>query len=198
MRDRRLAMAGFCGMLVLAGVARAQPVAVPPQLAACQTCHAEAAGNASAMAPRLNGQPAEYLAARMRSFRDPTRQSAHATYFMFDVNAGLPDAQVMALAQYFSAQPAPAGAGKGPLAQRGQQLYQMGVGQDVAPCQTCHGAQGEGARQVPRLAGQRGAYLRQQMENFSFATRVHDTMNPHARSLTHEEIMALVAYLAND
>ena len=100
MRDRCLAMAGFCGMLVLAGVARAQPVAVPPQLAACQTCHSEAAGNASTMAPRLNGQSAEYLAARMRSFRDPTRQSPHATYFMFDVNAKLSDAQVMALAQH--------------------------------------------------------------------------------------------------
>ena len=148
--------------------------------------------------PRLNGQQYQYLGNRLRSFSDPTRQSAHATYSMWSVNSRLSDAAVAALAQYFSAQPPPALAPMGKLAEQGRKLYENGDGPQLPACQNCHGAGAEGKGIIPRLAGQHAQYLRQQMESFLLRTRVNETMNPHSRMLTHEQILALVAYLAKD
>jgi len=36
------------------------------------------------------------------------------------------------------------------------------------------------------------------MESFSLQTRVYETMNPHIHMPTHDQIMALTAYLAKD
>jgi cytochrome c553 len=183
-------------VLLAATVATAGPVFgasvdVPSAAAKCEACHD---GGDAAM-PRLEGQPARYLATRIRSFSDLTRQNPHA-YFMFDVNAGLPDATVVALARYISAQPAVEPVDNGPLAAKGERLYRSGDGAGIAACQGCHGPGAEGGGTVPRLAGQRAAYLRKQLQDFSMITRVHDTMNAHARNMTEDQINALVAFLS--
>jgi len=164
---------------------------IPAAAAKCEACH----DNGTASMPRLDGQPAPYLASRIRSFSDLTRQSPHA-YFMFDVNAGLSDAAVVALAKYISARAPASPAGNGPLSAKGEHLYRFGAGADIGACQGCHGANAEGGGKVPRLAGQRGAYLREQLEDFSMFMRVHETMNMHARKMTEDQINALVAFLS--
>ena len=161
--------------------------------AKCEACH----NSGNPAMPRLEAQPAPYLAARIRSFADLTRQSPHA-FFMFDVNAGLSDATVVALAKYFAAQPGVAPANVGVLAAKGERLYRSGDGAGIAACQGCHGPNAEGGGTVPRLAGQRAAYLRAQLEDFSMMTRVHETMNAHSRSLTVNQIDALVAFVSRD
>lgn len=185
------------GLLVAFAVAErpasAATIDVPAAAAKCEACHDS--GNAAM--PRLEGQPAPYLAARVRSFADLTRQSPHA-YFMFDINASLSDAVVVALAKYIAAQPAVGAAGKGPLAAKGEHIYRFGEGADIGACQGCHGANAEGGGTVPRLAGQRAAYLREQLDDFSMFTRVHDAMNMHTRRMTEDQINALVAFLARD
>ncbi|HWU54034.1 MAG TPA: c-type cytochrome [Rhizomicrobium sp.] len=192
----------LAGMLFWAAAitpALAQPASPAlPELSKCQGCHGQNGDSSSADVPRLNGQQAQYLANRVRSFGDLTRQTAHATYAMSDVNSQLSDAAVVALAKYFSAQPPTAPAPKGMLAEQGRQLYEHGDGSNVPACQTCHGAGADGKGAVPRLAGQHGAYLRRQMESFSLMTRVNDTMNFHSRALSHDQILALTAYLAKD
>lgn len=178
----------------MAGIpASAAALDVPAAAAKCEACH----DSGKAAMPRLQGQPAPYLAARIRSFADLTRQSPHA-YFMFDVNAGLSDAALVALAKYIAAQPAVEPAGKGPLATKGEHLYRFGEGADIGACQGCHGAHAEGGGTVPRLAGQRAAYLREQLDDFSMFTRVHETMNMHARRMGADQINALVAFLSRD
>ena len=176
-----------------ANPASGAPLDVPAAAAKCQACH----NSGNAAMPRLEGQPAPYLATRIRSFADLTRQSPHA-YFMFDVNASLSDTTLVALAKYLAAQPTVESAGGGALAEEGERLYRSGNGAGISGCQACHGARGEGAGEVPRLAGQRAAYLREQLEDFSMITRVHDTMNPHARNMTEDQINALVAFLSRD
>ena len=183
------------GLVMAAGwVLAAEP---PSQLAKCQACHGNDGDSSSSEMPRLNGQPWPYLANRVRSFRDPTRQTPHATYFMMDVNSSVNDATLVGLAKYFAAQPPTVAVPKGALADKGRELYQTADGAMPA-CQSCHGGTGEGHDSIPRLNGQHAIYLRKQLEHFSMLTRVNETMNPHIRNLTPEQIAALVAFLAKD
>jgi cytochrome c553 len=185
----------LCGLLGLMASAAAQ--SVPPALVSkCQGCHA-GAQSTKAGAPRLNGQNAAYLAARIRSFRDPTVQSPHASFFMMDVNSSLSDAQVQAMARYFADQPATDAAPAGAAAAKGDRLYHQG-GDGVAACGGCHGAKGEGSATAPRIAGQRSVYLRAQLEDFNMLTRVHAGMNRQSRMMSADQIGSLVAYLAKD
>ena len=170
----------------------------PAEIAKCQACHGRDGNSSAGEVPRLNGQSWTYIANRVRSFRDVTRQTAHATQFMFDVNSGVNDVVLLDLAHYFASQPPTVAAPAGALAEKGRQLYRNGDGKAVPACQACHGATGEGQGANPRLNGQHAAYLRRQMESFSLLTRVHEAMNPRAREMTAEEISALVAYLARD
>ena len=185
--------AGLATACVATNPASAATLDVPAAAAKCEACHDS--GNAAM--PRLQGQPAPYLAARVRSFADLTRQSPHA-YFMFDINAGLSDAALVAMAKYIAAEPVVESAGKGSLAAKGEHLYRAGKGGDIGACQGCHGAHAEGGGTVPRLAGQRAAYLREQLEDFSMFTRVHERMNMHSRRMTGDQINALVAFLSRD
>jgi cytochrome c553 len=168
------------------------------ELSKCESCHGKGGDSATLDVPRLNGQLPQYLANRIRSFADLTRQNFHAIQFMWNVNSSLSDAKVVALAWFFSAQPPTAAAPAGKFAEQGRKLYEIGDGVQLPACRSCHGPQGEGKGEVPRLAGQHSQYLRLQMESFSLRARVNETMNPHMRTLNHDQIMALVAYLAKD
>ena len=188
----------FLMMVAMAAVAvglpaSGAPVDIPATAAKCDACH----NSGNAEMPRLDGQNAPYLATRIRSFADLTRQNPHA-YFMFDINQSLSDATVVGVAKYLAALPATEPAGGGKHAGRGEKLYRSGDGAAVPACQGCHGAHGEGGGEVPRIAGQRGAYLRAQLEDFSMFTRVHEGMNMNARRMTEDQINDLVAFLSRD
>jgi len=175
-------------------LAAAEPL---PDIAKCQACHGKDGNSPSREMPRLNGQPWPYLANRVRSFRDPTRQTPHATYFMMDVNSSVSDKSLEALARYFAAQTPTVAIPVGALAEQGRKLYQAANG-NLPSCQSCHGAMGAGHDSIPRLNGQHAVYLRKQLENFSMLTRVSETMNPHIRNMTPEQIATLVAFLARN
>jgi cytochrome c553 len=170
----------------------------PPGFAKCQGCHGKDGNSTLPDVPRLNGQDARYLARRIRSFADPTRQSFHAIHSMWGVNSGLSDAAVAALSDYFSRQLPTPSAPAGTLAEQGRKLYAEGDGFKMPSCQGCHGRNGEGGGAVPRLAGQHSQYLRLQLQSFSLRTRVSETMNPHTRTLDESQIVALLAFLAKN
>lgn len=186
----------WCGLIGLMAAAAAQPMPAA-LISKCRGCH-DSSQSAKMGAPRLNGQNADYLAARLRSFRDPTVQSPHATFFMMDINSGLSDKDVRALARYFADQPATDAAPSGKAAAEGDKLYHHG-GDGVAACQACHGANGEGgAAAAPRIAGQHSSYLRAQLEDFNMLTRFHVGMSRQTRMMNADQIAALTAYLAKD
>ena len=68
----------------------------------------------------------------------------------------------------------------------------------MPPCQTCHGAHGEGNSIIPRIAGQHGDYLKKQLEAFRSTLRESDVMHANTKDMTDTEIEAVVSYLAND
>jgi cytochrome c553 len=193
MSATQIATMALAALLAGTALGVAAPSTLTDTIKECEVCH----DSYNEAVPRLEGQSVPYLVARIRSFADLTRQSPHA-YVMFDVNSGLPDATILAVAKYFSAKAPTEAAVGGALAGMGELLYRNGVGPNIRACQGCHGARAEGDKAVPRLAGQHAVYLRAQLQDFSMRTRVHDTMNAHIRDLNEEQIDALVAYLAKN
>jgi cytochrome c553 len=74
-------------------------------------------------------------------------------------------------------------------------------GKDInGPCAACHGELGQGGKrgEYPRLAGQKPAFLEQQLRNFRSRTRLNIPMLPYTqeRELSDEDIRQVAAYLA--
>jgi cytochrome c553 len=68
-------------------------------------------------------------------------------------------------------------------------------------CAACHGDFGQGGKkgEYPRIAGQRAAYIENQLKNFRSRTRVNIPMFPYTqeRELPDEDIREIAAYLAS-
>jgi len=66
----------------------------------------------------------------------------------------------------------------------------------VAPCASCHGAQGEGqaAAGFPRLAGQPALYLQRQLQAYAEGYRTNPVMQPIAKAMTPEQRAAAAAH----
>ena len=82
----------------------------------------------------------------------------------------------------------------------GKVLYEEGNRATGVPaCVGCHLPDGAGSERYPRLAGQRQAYIVQQLTEFKSGTRTNDrahVMRALAGRLTDEEIRAVAEYLA--
>ena len=89
---------------------------------------------------------------------------------------------------------APAASTSEPLPQ-GSTLATQGA-PGVAPCASCHGAQGEGqaAAGFPRLAGQPTPYLQRQLEAYAEGYRVNPIMQPIAKAMTPAQRGAVAAH----
>ena len=91
-----------CAAAVLASLASfaaaAQEPVAPRQANACVPCHGVKGLSQAPDAPNLAGQPAIYLAAQLRAFRDRTRRHE----VMNVMAATLGDADIQALAEWFS------------------------------------------------------------------------------------------------
>lgn len=173
--------------------ARAQRIATQ----VCATCHGPQGQNADLTFPRLAGQNAEYLAKQLAAFQRDRRVSsamAHSTTPL------TPD-EMLALGQFYQRQPT----GRTPatqlqLAARGQYLYHVGnPATGVPACASCHGPQALGQANLPRLAGQSPAYLREQLRQFAQGGRTNDQGQMHAttRAMTDDEMAAVAEYLGS-
>jgi cytochrome c553 len=79
-----------------------------------------------------------------------------------------------------------------------QVLVHQGNGHGAPPCQSCHGADGEGlaAGGFPRLAALDAGYLRRQLDDYAQGTRTHAVMQPIAKALSADERNAVSQYYA--
>jgi cytochrome c553 len=80
---------------------------------------------------------------------------------------------------------------------RGQEIFEAGLPEQGIPaCQDCHGPQGEGIAEFPRLAGQHAPYVVRQWRAFRDGSRTHGgPMETIAKDLTREEIRAIALYV---
>jgi cytochrome c553 len=168
----------------------------------CQNCHGALGQGYHGYypIPRLAGQQTQYLENQLRAYAERRRKND----IMYNVARVLSPEMMAALAAHFQAlNPKPLqDAPKRPVAM-GEQIFQTGVPDaNVAACAACHGPDGTGTGQIPRLAGQLYPYLVKVLTNFSQERGQNpanpDTsaiMKPVAHSLTPPQIEAVAAYV---
>lgn len=192
---------GVCLVATLANAATAadQAAAADRVTKVCQNCHGPNGNSTSATFPRLNGQQADYLTSQLKKFRSHSRDDPHAMAYMWGMAAQLDDNAIAGVASYLAAQKPTAPQTGGTLSAEGEKIYMEGVEADhVPPCAACHGDNGEGNGEFPRLAGQHADYLKKQMEDFRSLVRTNDIMHANTKDMTDREIEAVVSFLANE
>lgn len=174
-------------VLVLSGINLAWADTAPAKAQACVACHGAAGVSSNPEWPNLAGQHAGYLALQLKAFRDGRRENPAMVPFV----AGLSDADITALAKFFSEQkPGVAANGDPALVASGQNLSGY--------CVACHGMNDMTGAPVadewPILAGQQAAYLQKQLGAYKSGARINPLMQAAIAHLGDAEFSALAAY----
>lgn len=183
-----------------AGMARRQ--GLEAKLEYCKTCHGLSGQGYLGYfpMPRLAGQQPEYIEAQLRAFIERRRTNS----IMFNVAHVLSPSMLTALAAHFrNLDPKPfGGAPRGSMA-TGKKIYEEGLPEaNVPACSACHGTDGTGQNEIPRLAGQLYAYTVGQMTGWSrnrgqgSAADTSAIMAQTAHNLTRSQVEAVAAYVS--
>lgn len=197
--------ASWVGALVLAlgSIMSTQAVAQADEARAkriaggsCFLCHGANGESTSEVFPRLAGQNAEYIAKQLKAFKTGQRKSTA----MADMSSRLTDDEMLALGKYYEKMTPPREPSKEPLlAGMGQYIYHNGNKFSGVPsCASCHGANGEGSTNLPRLASQFSGYIHTQLKQFNTRQRndANQVMHVVAEKMTELEMLAVAEYLA--
>jgi cytochrome c553 len=150
--------------------------------------------------PRLAGQQPDYIEAQLRAFIERRRTNP----IMFNVAHVLSPSMLTALATHFKKlDPRPfGGAPRGALSE-GKRIFQEGLPESNVPaCSACHGMEGKGQNEIPRLAGQLYAYTVGQLTGWKkergqgSAVDTSAIMAPTAHNLTRSQVEAVAAYVS--
>jgi cytochrome c553 len=118
---------------------------------------------------------------------------------MWPVAQGLTKGQIAKVAAYFASQKPgmePSGI-KHPGIAKGKAIFTNGIASEQIPaCAECHGANGKGAGIFPQIAGQRYAYIVQQLTYFHNGTRKNQLMNAIVKPITRPQMKEVAAYLS--
>jgi len=140
----------------------------------CRTCHGLDGYARIPIAPHIGGEPAGYLGAQLRAFRDGTR-----THEMMSVVAAqLSDQQIADVSAWYASHVASAALEADPK---------------DAPegCIGCHGVDGIAeVEDTPNLAGETNIYIDTQLKAFRSGKRRHEVMTDIAADMSDAEIRA--------
>jgi len=176
-----------------------QPAAaqdVKQQVATCLACHPASNVPANSANPIIWGQNLGYVYLQLRDFKRGTRAS-QSDVVMHALTQGMTDAQMLAIAQYVSAQPWPKQQGQttpqtDPAFVRGATLAGYGA------CANCHFNNWQGYSANPRLRGQTPAYLTTTINEFRSGARGNSPgMADLLRTYSPDDIKAIVLYLSS-
>ncbi len=163
----------------------------------CSLCHGVKGEAASAVFPRLAGQHWEYIAKQLAEFKSGKRKSES----MQPQAENLSPAEMQALGRYFEAKQVPGRQIRdAELLAVGKYIFLRGNPFSGLPaCASCHGENGHGTPQLPRLAGQHPRYTEDQLQQFNARARTNDNAVMHtvASKLTELEAHAVAAYIAS-
>lgn len=161
----------------------------------CFLCHGTDGDSSSPLYPKLAGQHPTYLLKQLRNYRRGEREGTD----MRKALAGLEDADLEAVAVYYSRQPATRGNSSYPeMRAAGELIFRNGnPDKGLKPCKECHGDEGGGTDKTPRLAGQHALYIETQLSLFEERKRTNDNEKMHdvAKRLTIDEMRAVAEYL---
>jgi cytochrome c553 len=178
--------------------------AVPGKVLAlqvCANCHGVDGNSASPNFPNLSGQTEPYVVEQLTSFRKHSRLDPAGFEYMWGLSRHLTDEQIKDLATYYAGQKVEAPAyrtGSPALRDAGKSVFASGVPEkSIPPCATCHGPEGLGNQQFPRIAGQHADYLVKQLLVFQRTDERPEgaIMKVIAHDLTPANIKAIASYL---
>jgi cytochrome c553 len=163
----------------------------------CSTCHGPRGISTSSEFPILAAQRKGYLAAQIDAFRKQTRAEKDAHDFMWGIAGRLDEKIIDGIAAYYAAQlPAPGRTDDPALVAKGKEFFDKGLPDRAIPaCASCHGANGEGIADFPRLAGQHAKYVAKQLTYIQTLTRAAPVMHGIIKDLTPSEMQAVAAYV---
>ncbi len=158
---------------------------------ACKACHGPDGNSLIQGVPSIAGQPKLFIETQLVLMREEIRPAPQ----MAPLVKGMPDKEIVRLAEHFSKLPAKSvatGPAKSALVKRGQELSKK------LRCGVCHLSDYSGQNQVPRLAGQREEYLEAEMRAYrDNERRGGDTiMAATLYGVSDADISALAHYLA--
>lgn len=182
------ALAGLAGS---AGDARADVAAGQSKAQVCFACHGPQGNSTNPAYPVLAGQTARYLYLQLRDFKEKRRIDPA----MSPMAAPLSREDMQDLADYFAAQkPLPSS-----YKVEAARVDAGGKKADEMLCMTCHLGGFSGQNEIPRVAGQKYAYIVKQLEDFRAKRRTNDAgnMTSVSRNLTDDDIKNLASYITN-
>lgn len=164
----------------------------------CNWCHGSSAQGFS-VAPRLAGQRADYILRELQDFTSHLRDNPYSSKYMWNAVAHLAPETAKGLADYYASLPAKAVKdGDATLVEAGRKIFEQGVPDvNIVNCIVCHGPNGQGVRDIPRLGGQSYRYIKGRLEQWQEG--YHGAAKPMplvARPLTTPEIEAVASYLS--
>lgn len=176
-----------CGLL--AGHARAQTL--NDKIAACAACHGEQGQSENPDIPSIGGQPKLFVMYQLFFYREGRRKNPEMNIIAKDLS----DAELDAVAEYVAKLPPP------PPVNDAADTARLQRGEDIASkrlCGTCHNPDYSGREQMPRVAGQREAYLLRSFKDYQAGARVgtQAAMAEAVRGLTDADLADLAYYLA--
>jgi len=165
----------------------------------CSNCHGVTGNATSPNLPNLAAQIDPYLVAQLTEFKSHGRKDPAGFQYMWGLSRALTEDQIKGLAAYYAAQKPARQPLEGDALQieAGKVIFDNGVPAEGVPaCSSCHGSQGLGAGNFPRLAGQHADYLAKQMAVFrrSDDRPEGSVMKVVAHGLTAQNIQDAAAY----
>jgi len=152
----------------------------------CGYCHGKDGNSVKPDIPNLAGQNTEYLLKQFQLFATGERQS----YVMQQLARSLSDEEKINMTLYFSSQTV--------RPQEGITTSEKGKAKYESLCVACHGADGRGDHELPRLAGQKHAFLIKTLSDFKKgkAARASSPMVNIMKVVSEDEIGPLADYIA--
>ena len=162
----------------------------------CFLCHGENGESSSEIFPKLAGQHANYIAKQLENFKTGKRKSTA----MADMSGRLGAEDMLALGKYFEARKSePETIKDADLAGVGRYIFNSGNRFSGVPaCASCHGKDGVGTANLPRLAGQYASYIETQLKLFGQRERTNDNAVMHsiASRMSPLEMAAVAEYVS--
>ncbi len=154
----------------------------------CVHCHGEDGNSKRDRIPNLASQNSQYLFIQFEHFANGIRKD----YVMSKLASGLTAQDRLAVALYFSEQTVKPRDQAINVSESGARLY-------MSNCIACHGKEGHGSAQYPRIAGQPYAFLEMTLLRFMNADeqRQNSPMTSVVKHMSAEQLKEVAAFITN-
>lgn len=156
-------------------------------VAVCVNCHGAQNAKAVLEVPYLDGQNPAYLVEQIRQFSQGQRKNT----FMEGILKAMNRDEMVGMVLFYEKSQLPA---RQPA---DHSLYTKGKAYYERICFNCHGADGHGNEQLPRIAGQHAGYVDLTLKRYREGSSVRSDPNMAfvTKRMTDQDIQAVATYL---